>query len=101
MLVKAMKFTVIEGGLSLIEATRALVEGKAGPTPAEVRAEGARRIKALGSEEVRTREFATGRTMPTQSRYLEMQIEFVVEAMCRMDRIPADFRDNRYWPPIG
>jgi len=96
-----MKFTVIEGGLSVIEAARALVEGSAGPTRADVQAEGARRVKALGSDEVRTREFATGRTMPAQSRYLRMQIEFVVEALCRMDRIPADFRDNRYWPPAG
>jgi NAD(P)H-hydrate repair Nnr-like enzyme with NAD(P)H-hydrate epimerase domain len=68
------------------------------PGPSDVMAEAARRIEASGYEDWRVREFVTGASMPSALKYLRMQIEFVAEALLRLDPIPADFRSDTYWP---
>jgi hypothetical protein len=45
-------------------------------------------------------EYAAGVPMPSSLRYLAMQIEFAAEALCRLDRIPADFHSDLYWPKL-
>ena len=64
----------------------------------EVRIEAARRLKAIGYEEWRVREFMSGRPMPSSVRFLQMQIAFASDALAQLDPIPEDFRSDRYWP---
>ena len=90
-----MKLVVIEGGLSGSGGPRAF-PGR--PTADDVQAEAARRIKDIGYEEARQREFMTGRPMPHASRHLRLQIEFCAAALCRRTPIPAEFATDAYWP---
>jgi hypothetical protein len=95
-----MKFKVITGGLALLE--RPVETGRV-PEPAsaeDVRTEAARRSRACGFEQWRMREMFTGVPMPQNLRYLQMQIEFVAQALSAASAIPDDFREDRYWPPL-
>jgi len=78
-------------------------EPKARPEAAEtsaaaVRAEAERRVKATGHDWMLVREQLTGRPVPSETRYLCMQIRFVGDSIARLSPIPADFRSDRYWP---
>lgn len=68
------------------------------PTAAQVREEAARRVKVIGYEEWRVREFMTGRPMPASVKYLQLQIGYAAAALARLPRIPDDFRNDAYWP---
>jgi hypothetical protein len=92
-----MKLRVIEGG-RYAGATDLLERPPAAPTVADVQAEAWRRIRLSGYDAWRVREFATGAAMPKSIRYLQMQITFAAEALARLDRVPADFRADIYWP---
>ncbi|OWV86411.1 hypothetical protein ATY78_23420 [Rhizobium sp. R635] len=96
-----MIFKVIEGGRG--QAARADVyhEADCGPSRDDVRREAARRLDESGYHISRVREFATGAPMPTALRYLSLQIDFVAEALSRLDPIPLDFRSDAYWPAFS
>lgn len=66
--------------------------------PAEIEAEARRRKDALGLDEWRMREYVSGNPVPVRIRQLCEQIDLTAEALLRMSRIPADFRDDIYWP---
>lgn len=68
------------------------------PGPEDVREEAARRIRVLGFEAWQTREFMSGRPMPSHIKSLKLQIEFACNAIARLSPIPADFADDAYWP---
>lgn len=76
----------------------AMVVGRRRATADDVHLEAARRIKAIGYEDWRVREFMTGRPMPSSVRFLQMQIAFARDALARLKPIPQDFRSDRYWP---
>lgn len=91
-----MKFIVIEGGKSSPPESPLTVAST--PSRADVHAEAARRIKAAGYDQALVREFMTGRPMPTAIRNLQLQISFAGAAIATLSPIPADFRDDAYWP---
>jgi hypothetical protein len=94
-----MGLIVIQGGKGV--ATDIAFETKpATPTLGDVKREAERRIRASGYEDWRVREFATGAAMPQALRYLQMQINFVVEAISRLEKIPQDFYSDTYWPTL-
>ena len=94
-----MKLFVIEGGRGAV--TDIVFEmHPATPSGNDVRAEAARRLKAIGYEDWRVREFVTGASMPSALKYLRMQIDFVAETISRLERIPEDFRSDTYWPSV-
>jgi NAD(P)H-hydrate repair Nnr-like enzyme with NAD(P)H-hydrate epimerase domain len=95
---KDMKLFVIECGKGNAAGDAIFQLHAAKPGPSDVMAEAARRIETSGYEDWRVREFVTGASMPSALKYLRMQIEFVAEALLRLDRIPADFRSDTYWP---
>jgi hypothetical protein len=82
---------VIEGGLS---------EGPMASAPADgdVRREAALRLREAGYDEAAARSFVTGRPMPEALRYLKLQIDFAAAALQRLNPVPSDFRDAKYWP---
>lgn len=87
-----MKLRVIEGG-------RATDDGKAArPEETAVLAEAARRLREVGYESARTRRLLTGQPVPREMQYLQLQIEFAAAALAALSSLPADFRDDRYWP---
>lgn len=90
-----MRLSVIEGGAvqRRFDAGSARVE--------DVLAEAARRRKAIGFDEWRVREFVTGRAMPNEVKYLELQITYAAEALSRLSPIPPDFADDVYWPAFS
>lgn len=83
---------LIEGGLSDGPMARAPADGDA------VRREAARRLREAGYDEAATRSFVTSRPMPEALKYLKLQIDFAAEALKRLDPVPPDFRDEKYWP---
>jgi hypothetical protein len=95
---KDMKVFVIEGGKGNAAGDVVFQLHAAKPALGDVMAEAARRIQASGYEDWRVREFVTGGSMPPALKYLRMQIEFVAEALLRLDPIPEDFRSDTYWP---
>jgi hypothetical protein len=95
---KDMKLFVIEGGKGNAAGDAVFQLHAAKPALGDVMAEAARRIEASGYEDWRVREFVTGASMPSALKYLRMQIEFVAEALLRLDPIPEDFRSDTYWP---
>ncbi|WP_407716629.1 hypothetical protein [Mangrovibrevibacter kandeliae] len=95
-----MKFKVIEGGLADGPADGPEAAAGGPVRPDQVAYEAARRIRAIGFDAWRIREFATGRPMPREIRYLQLQISFVGEALARLDPIPEDYRADRYWPKL-
>lgn len=90
-----MRLTVIEGGVAQrrVDAGAARVE--------DVLAEAARRRRAIGFDEWRVREFVTGRAMPSEIKYLELQITYAAEALSRLSPIPSDFAADIYWPAFS
>lgn len=85
-------FRVIEGGLGGASIVR-------GPADAEdVRREAARRLKAAGYDEAQTRSFATGRPVPEGLKYFKLQIDYATAALQRHSPVPANYRDDKYWP---
>ena len=83
---------VIEGGLG--GATIVF-----GPADAdEVWREAARRLKAAGYDEAVARGFVAGRRLPEGLKYLHLQMAYATAALLRRSPIPADFRDDKYWP---
>lgn len=94
-----MRLKVIEGGLSTAKEWDNGAESR-WPDYEDVRREAERRLGASGYRRSRVMEFAVGVPMPSSLRYLAMQIEFAAEAICRLDRIPADFRSDLYWPGL-
>jgi hypothetical protein len=95
-----MKLFVIEGGRGMAATDIVFEIHPATPSRNDVRAEAARRLKAVGYEEWRVREFLTGASMPAALKYLRMQIDFVAETISHLDRIPEDFRSDTYWPSV-
>ncbi|RUM25030.1 hypothetical protein EFQ99_15370 [Rhizobium vallis] len=93
-----MIFKVIEGGRGQAVLADERPEAGRGPSPDDVRREAARRLSESGYHLSRVREFATGAPMPGALRYLSLQINFVAEALSRLDPIPVDFRSDAYWP---
>ena len=91
-----MAFRVIEGGL----AANGWVNGDnaAQVDVAQVRREGARRLRDSGFDRLEARRRITGIAVPRSVDHFRMQIEFVVGALSRLDPIPADFRNDCYWP---
>ncbi|MFS8147023.1 hypothetical protein [Rhizobium sp. BR 249] len=94
-----MIFKVIEGGRGQAADTRP--EEGCGASRDDVRREAARRLDESGCHISRVREFATGTPMPAALRYLSLQIDFVAEALSRLDPIPLDFRSDAYWPAFS
>ena len=85
-------FRVIEGGLGGATIVK-------GPADAEdVRREAARRLKVAGYDDAQTRSFVAGRPVPAGLKYLKLQMDFAAAALVRMSPVPADFREDRYWP---
>jgi hypothetical protein len=82
-----MKFFVIDGG-----------KDETGPSHHDVKSEADRRLRESGWQDGRVKELLTGAAMPAALRYLKMQIDFVAETLSRLERIPADFRSDTYWP---
>ncbi|AGS23580.1 hypothetical protein [Rhizobium etli] len=96
-----MKFKVIEGGRGQVARVEVCPEAGCGPSRDDVRREAARRLDASGYHTSRIREFATGAPMPGALRYLSLQLDFVAEALSRLDPIPLDFRSDAYWPAFS
>jgi hypothetical protein len=94
-----VKLRVIEGGLSIAKERDGSLNRRR-PDHEDVRREAERRLDASGYHRSRVMEFAVGVPMPASLRYLAMQIEFAAEAICRLDRIPADFDSDLYWPKL-
>ncbi len=94
-----MRLKVIEGGLSTVRERDDGAES-GWPNREDVRREAKRRLGASGYHQSRAMEHAAGVPMPSSLRYLAMQIEFAAEALCRLDRIPADFHSDLYWPKL-
>jgi hypothetical protein len=85
-------FRVIDGGLGGATIVK-------GPADAEdVRREAARRLKLAGYDEAQTRSFVTGRPLPEGLKYLKLQMDFAAAALLKRTSVPADFRDQKYWP---
>jgi hypothetical protein len=97
---KEMKLFVIEGGRTNAAIDIVFEMHAATPSRNDVRAEAARRLKAIGYEDWRVREFVTGISMPSALKYLRMQIDFVAETISHLERIPEDFRSDTYWPSV-
>ncbi|HTM77394.1 MAG TPA: hypothetical protein VL133_07170 [Devosia sp.] len=91
-----MRLAVIQGGLSHAQQGRRAQNHAI--RPEDVEAEAARRRRDGKVDEWRVREFITGHTMPPDIKYLELQIDFAAQAICRLSPIPADFADDLYWP---
>lgn len=64
----------------------------------DIEAEARRRLRAIGIDEWRMREFVTGRPMPADICHLELQINFAAQALSRLSPIPADYAADVYWP---
>jgi hypothetical protein len=95
-----MKLFVIEGGGAGAASTILFEVKSVAPTRDDVKAEAERRVRESGYEDWRVKEFVTGAVMPAALRYLQMQINFVAEAILRLERIPEDFRSDTYWPSL-
>lgn len=65
-----------------------------------VEAEAWRRKRAVGLDEFRMREYVTGQPVPEQINQLCRQIELAAAALMLLSPIPADYRDNIYWPRV-
>ena len=89
-----MRLSVIEGGLFYAQGQ----DGAKPVRPEDVEAEAARRMREGKVNEWRVREFVTGHPMPPDVKYLELQIDFALRAICKLSPIPADFADDLYWP---
>ncbi|WEX76055.1 hypothetical protein PYH37_004322 [Sinorhizobium numidicum] len=90
-----MKLRVIDGGRAS-EPAPAL----GAPLAMTIRAEAARRIEASGYHQWRARSLATGVPIPGPIRYLKLQIDFVAEKLERLNPLPADFTEDKYWPAV-
>ncbi|MFP3546705.1 hypothetical protein SB748_24950 [Rhizobium sp. SIMBA_035] len=90
-----MALRVIEGGLAVAgwENARQVDEAQVGK-------EGARRLRESGYDRLEARRRVTGLAVPRSLDYFRMQIEFVVSALSRLEPIPPDFRNDRYWPVL-
>lgn len=66
--------------------------------PLDVEAEARRRKAALGLDEWRLREYVSGTPVPIRIQQLCEQIDFAAQAISGMSIIPADFRNDLYWP---
>jgi len=64
----------------------------------DVEAEARRRLRAIGIDEWRMREFVSGLPMPADIRHFEQQIELAAQALSRLSPIPADYAADIYWP---
>ncbi|EJZ21180.1 hypothetical protein NE852_19855 [Rhizobium sp. Pop5] len=93
-----MIFKVIEGGRGQAALANERPGAGCGPSPEDVQREAARRLSESGCHLSRVREFATGVPMPAALKYMSLQIDFVAEALLRLDPIPLDFRSDAYWP---
>lgn len=85
-------FRVIEGGLGGATIVRGPTDGD------DIRREAARRLKAAGYDDAVARGFVTGRALPERLKYLHLQMNYAAAALMRRSPIPADFRDDKYWP---
>lgn len=95
-----MRFAVVSDNREWSEPGR-LGQGKGAPACAgDVEAEAWRRKAALRLDEWRMREFVTGLPVPDEVSQLCYQIDLAVAALERMSPIPADFRDDVYWPRV-
>jgi hypothetical protein len=90
-----VRLAVIEGGLGYAGRSE---RGEDRIRPEDVEAEARRRMREGRVSEWRTREFITGVPMPSDVKYLELQIDFAARAICKLSPIPVDFADDLYWP---
>ncbi len=92
-----MRFAVVNENREWSEPGLGRGDGRA-VHPREIEAEARRRKAALGLDEWRLREYVTGAPIPIRVNQLCEQIDFAAQALARMSNIPADFRDDLYWP---
>ena len=91
-----MCLRVIDGGLRVVGADMT----KSSSARRQVQAEAARRLKASGYERHHIKHLVTGEPVPSEMRYLKMQIAWVAEKLEALDPIPSDFTDDSYWPSV-
>lgn len=92
-----MNLRVIEGGHAVTDIPH---QERGRSVKATVQAEAARRLRASGYPQAHTRQLATGAPISAALRYLKSQIDFVADTLGRLDALPEDFREDRYWPEI-
>ena len=85
-------FRVIEGGLGGVTIIKGPADGD------DVRREAVRRLKVAGYDEALTRSFVTGKPLAEHLKYLKLQMDFAAAVLMKLSPVPADFRDDRYWP---
>lgn len=66
----------------------------------DIRREAARRKEVAEYSRLHTRFLATGVGIPTDIQHHVLQIDYVALALARLEPIPVDFRDDRYWPAL-
>lgn len=81
-----MNFTVIEGGLARQPSQRDIIQ------------ELERRIAESGYYLGKARSAMTNRPASAAMHHLKLQLDFAAGMLSQLNPIPADFRDNRYWP---
>lgn len=92
-----MKLLIIEGGKGTpVSAPSETIASL--PSAPDVLAEARRRIAGSGYDAQRAREIATGRPVSAAVRYFVLQVQFVADALMRLETIPSDFRSDSYWP---
>jgi len=94
--ISKVRLAVIDGGLGY--AGQNGRDSADTVRPEDVEAEARRRLRAGKVHEWRVREFVTGHPMPPDIKYLELQIDFAMQAICKLSPIPADYGDDLYWP---
>ena len=70
------------------------------PKLGDIRREAARRKELADYSRLHTRFLATGVGIPTDIQHHVLQIDYVALALARLEPIPKDFRDDRYWPAL-
>lgn len=97
-----MGFTVIIGGLDEQNGGTRRPPSRSGArqslSRSDVEAEAARRVRESGYDQCRARYLVTGEPIPKALQYLKIQIAWVADTLARLDPIPADYADDKYWP---
>ncbi|OLP53478.1 hypothetical protein BJF92_00775 [Rhizobium rhizosphaerae] len=70
------------------------------PSLSDLHAEMARRLAPLNMARWDARLKATGLPVPRHIDRKRREIEFVAQALGRLAAIPADYRDDLYWPAL-
>jgi hypothetical protein len=83
---KSMNLMVIEGGLGRQPSRR------------DISHELERRIAESGYRPAKAKSVMTDLPPPAAVHHLKIQLDFAASMLSQLDPIPADFRDDRYWP---